>query len=311
MVKVISGQHHVSAMTGDAKKNLRFYTEVLGMRLVKKTVNQDDPSMYHLFYADETGTPGTDLTFFELPFLGQTYRGSNSISRTALRVPDGAIAYWQERFDTFGVTYGEVESVLGRATLSFEDHEGQRLCLVEGGSGTPWKNGPVPTDVGIFGLGFSEWTVRRIEKTARVLTEILGYRYVTTFERDGHDVRVFETGEGGVATEIHLVDRPDLPSERPGRGSVHHVAIRVEDTDDMAKWIEKLDAHGISHSGLIDRYYFQSIYFREPSGILVELATDEPGFATDESVEALGERLALPPFLEPRRADIEAKLKPL
>ncbi|MDE0564084.1 ring-cleaving dioxygenase [Exiguobacterium sp. B2(2022)] len=297
-MKVISGQHHVSAMTGDAKKNLRFYTEVLGMRLVKKTVNQDDPSMYHLFYADETGTPGTDLTFFELPFLGQTYRGSNSISRTALRVPDGALAYWQKRF-------------LGRATLSFEDHEGQRLCLVEGGSGTPWRNGPVSTDVGIFGLGFSEWTVRRIDKTARVLTEILGYRYVTTFERDGHDVRVFETGEGGVATEIHLVDRPDLPSERPGRGSVHHVAIRVEEADDMAKWIEKLDAHGISHSGLIDRYYFQSIYFREPSGILVELATDEPGFATDESVEALGERLALPPFLESRRAEIESKLKKL
>lgn len=310
-MKVISGQHHVSAMTGDAKKNLRFYTEILGMRLVKKTVNQDDPSMYHLFYADEMGTPGTDLTFFELPFLGQTYRGSSSISRTALRVPDGALAYWQERFDAFDVSYGEIESVLGRATLSFEDHEGQRLCLVEGGSGTPWSKGPVPTDLGIFSLGFSEWTVRRIDKTARVLTEVLGYRYVTTFERDGHNVRVFETGEGGVATEIHLVDRPDLPSERPGRGSVHHVAIRVEETDDMTKWIEKLDAHGISHSGLIDRYYFQSIYFREPSGILVELATDEPGFAMDESLETLGERLALPPFLESKRAEIESKLKAL
>ncbi|WP_214883761.1 MULTISPECIES: ring-cleaving dioxygenase [unclassified Exiguobacterium] len=310
-MKVISGQHHVSAMTGDAKKNLRFYTEVLGMRLVKKTVNQDDPSMYHLFYADETGTPGTDLTFFELPFLGQTYRGSNSISRTALRVPEGALTYWQERFDTFDVTYGDVESVQGRPTLAFEDHEGQRLCLVEGGNGTPWEKGPVPTDVGIFGLGFSEWTVRRIEKTARVLTEVLDYRYVTTFDRDGHDVRVFETGAGGVATEIHLVDRPDLASERPGRGSVHHVAIRVEETGDMTKWIEKLDAHGISHSGLIDRYYFQSIYFREPSGILVELATDEPGFATDESVETLGERLALPPFLESRRAEIESRLEKL
>lgn len=310
-MKRISGQHHVSAMTGDAKKNLRFYTEILGMRLVKKTVNQDDPSMYHLFYADETGTPGTDLTFFELPFLGQTYRGSNSISRTALRVPNGALPYWQERFDTFGVTYGEVESVRGRPTLAFEDHEGQRLCLVEGGSGTPWGDGPVPKEVGIFGLGFSEWSVRRIEKTTRVLTELLGYRYVETFEQDGRDVRVFETGEGGVATAIHLVDCPDLPSERPGRGSVHHVAIRVEETDDMRKWIEKLDAYGVSHSGLIDRYYFQSIYFREPSGILVELATDEPGFATDEPLDRLGEKLALPPFLETRRAEIEAKLNPL
>lgn len=310
-MKAILGQHHVSAMTGDASKNLRFYTEVLGMRLVKKTVNQDDPSMYHLFYADESGTPGTDLTFFELPFLGQTYKGSSSISRTALRVPNGALSYWLERFSEFGVLHAPLEDVLGRPTLYFEDEEGQRLCLVEGGSGTPWKNGPVPANVAIFGLGFSEWTVRRIEKTERVLTDVLGYRFASEFKRNGQSVRVFETGDGGVATEIHLVDRPDLPSERPGRGSVHHVAIRVEDDDEMARWVERLDSFGISHSGLIDRYYFKSIYFREPSGILVELATDGPGFATDEPVESLGERLALPPFLELRRAEIEAKLKPL
>jgi glyoxalase family protein len=251
------------------------------------------------------------LTFFELPFLGQTYKGSSSISRTALRVPDGALSYWLERFSEFGVLHDPVEEVLGRPTLYFEDEEGQRLCLVEGGSGTPRKNGPVPADVAVFGLGFSEWTVRRIEKTERVLTDVLGYRFTSEFERNGQSVRVFETGDGGVATEIHLVDRPDLPSERPGRGSVHHIAIRVEDDDEMARWVERLDSFGISHSGLIDRYYFKSIYFREPSGILVELATDGPGFATDEPVETLGERLALPPFLEPRRAEIEAKLKPL
>ncbi|MCT4781995.1 MULTISPECIES: ring-cleaving dioxygenase [Exiguobacterium] len=310
-MKAILGQHHVSAMTGDAKNNLRFYTEVLGMRLVKKTVNQDDPSMYHLFYADETGTPGSDLTFFELPFLGQTYRGSSSISRTALRVPAGALTYWLERFAEFDVLHDPVEEVLGRPTLYFEDGEGQRLCLVEGGSGTPWSNGPVPVDVAIFGLGFSEWTVRRIEKTERVLTDVLGYRFASEFERNEQTVRVFETGDGGVATEIHLVNRPEVPSERPGRGSVHHVAIRVEDDLEMEHWVERLNDFGISHSGLIDRYYFKSIYFREPSGILVELATDGPGFATDESVETLGERLALPPFLEPRRDEIEAKLKPL
>lgn len=310
-MKAILGQHHVSAMTGDAKKNLRFYTEVLGMRLVKKTVNQDDPSMYHLFYADETGTPGSDLTFFELPFLGQTYRGSSSISRTALRVPAGASTYWLKRFAEFDVLHDPVEEVRGRLTLYFEDGEGQLLCLVEGGSGTPWLNGPVPVDVAIFGLGFSEWTVRRIEKTERVLTDVLGYRFASEFERNEQTVRVFETGDGGVATEIHLVDRPDVPSERPGRGSVHHVAIRVEDDLEMEHWVERLNEFGISHSGLINRYYFKSIYFREPSGILVELATDGPGFATDESVETLGERLALPPFLEPRRDEIEAKLKPL
>lgn len=310
-MKAIKGQHHISAMTGDAKKNLRFYTEVLGMRLVKKTVNQDDPSMYHLFYADEMGTPGTDLTFFELPFLGQTYKGASSISRTALRVPEGALPYWLDRFAAFDVLHDEVTDVLGRPTLYFEDEEGQRLCLVEGGLGMPRKNGPVPADVAIFGLGFSEWTVRRPEKTERVLTDVLGYRFASEFEWSGHVVRVFETGDGGVATEIHLVGRPDLPSERPGRGSVHHVAIRVEDDLEMTQWVERLDSFGISHSGLIDRYYFKSIYFREPSGILVELATDGPGFATDEPVETLGERLALPPFLEPRRAEIEAKLKPL
>lgn len=310
-MKVIKGQHHVSAMTGDAKKNMQFYTETLGMRLVKKTVNQDDPSMYHLFYADETGTPGTDLTFFELPFLGQTYKGSGSISRTALRVPDGSLSYWENRFDTFDVHRREVEEVLGRPTLYFEDEEGQRLCLVEGGTGTPWGNGPVPNEVAIFGLGFSEWTVRRPEKTEKVLTELLGYHFSTEFERDGQSVHVFETGDGGVATEIHIIGRPDLPSERPGRGSVHHVALRVEDEDEMKRWIERLDDFGIHHSGLIDRYYFKSLYFREPSGILVELATEGPGFTTDEPVETLGEHLALPPFLEPRRTEIEEKLDPI
>ncbi len=226
-------------------------------------------------------------------------------------MPDGSLSYWLERFTDFGVLHDPVERVLGQSTLYFEDEEGQRLALVEGGSGTPWQNGPVPADVAVFGLGFSEWTVRRIEKTERVLTDVLGYRFASEFERNGQPVRVFETGEGGVATEIHLVDRPDLPSERPGRGSVHHVAIRVEDDDEMTRWVERLDSFGISHSGLINRYYFKSIYFREPSGILVELATDGPGFATDEPVETLGDRLALPPFLEPRRAEIEANLKPL
>lgn len=311
-MKPIKGQHHVSAMTGNAKKNLQFYSEVLGMRLVKKTVNQDDPSMYHLFYADEVGTPGTDLTFFELPFLGRTYKGSGSISRTALRVPKGALPYWVERFEKLKVSHDAVILRDGRPTLYFEDEEGQRLCLVEDEAiGTPWKGGPVPAEAAIFGLGFSEWTVRRPEKTVRFLTEILGYRVKDEIEQDGKTVRIFHTGDEGVSTEIHVIGQPDMPSEKPGRGSVHHVALRVDDEEEMKAWVEKLDASGVSHSGIIDRYYFFSLYFREPSGILVELATDGPGFATDEPVETLGERLALPPFLEPRRSEIEQNLTPL
>ncbi|WP_246941597.1 ring-cleaving dioxygenase [Bacillus pinisoli] len=317
-LKPLKGQHHVSAITADANRNYDFYTKTLGLRLVKKTVNQDDTSVYHLFYADERGNPGTDLTFFEIPRAGHTYYGTNSISSTSLRVPsDQSLHYWKSRFEELSVEHEDISHETGRATLSFTDFEGQRLMLVSDevnvgvGGGRPWKNSPVPAEHSIVGLGPVLLTVSKKEHTAKVLTDILGYRKKRGYSAYGSEVSVFETGEGGTGAELHLLERSDLPMERPGRGSVHHVAFRVEDEEELNKWVKYLKDQRIPNSGFVERYYFKSLYFREPNGILFELATDGPGFEGDEPFEHLGEKLALPPYFEDQRNIIEAKLKPL
>lgn len=318
---MIKGIHHLSAHTASASENYTFYTKVLGMRLVKKTVNQDEPSMYHLFYGDELGNPGTELTFFEIPMLGRTYRGTNSISNTALRVPsDEALAYWVKRFDEQGVFHEGVKERAGHNVLPFEDPEGQRLTLVSDeknqglAAGVAWDKSEVPVEFGITGLGPIRLTVRKAHSTARVLTEILTFKETRSYPSDfpnQPDILVFETGEGGNGAEIHLEERSDLAIERPGKGSVHHLALRVEDEAELQAWVKKINGLGLWNSGFVDRYYFRSLYFRDLNGILFELATDGPGFATDEQADKLGESLALPPFLEERRAEIEAKIKPL
>lgn len=316
----VAGIHHVSAITANADKNHDFFTRILGMRLVKKSVNQDNPSSYHLFYADAVGTPGTDMTYFDIPMAGRTYPGVTSISNTGFRIPSSeALDYWLERFREFNVPYGEKTERFGRETVEFQDFEGSRLMLVvdDGtgiGYGVPWTKASVPEEFAIRGLGPVRLTVRKAPRTAQVLTEILGFSQIGTYEPevDGQqEILVFSTGEGGPGGEIHLEERTDLPLERPGRGSVHHVAFRVKTFEEYAKWNEYLRSNGFQTSGEVDRYYFKAIYFREPNGILFELSTDGPGFATDESGDALGEKVALPPFLEPRRAEIEASLRPL
>ncbi len=318
--KPLKGIHHVSALTANAKNNFEFYTKVLGMRLVKKTVNQDDTSVYHLFYADERGNPGTDLTFFEIPRAGRTYPGTNSITATSLRVKDNeALQYWKERFVQLNVDHDEIQYESHRATLSFRDPEGQRLILVSDESnkgvagGIPWDKSPVPKEKGIIGLGPVHLTVSRPERTIEVLTKIMGFREIASYKRDKDlkIVRVFETGEGGTGAEIHVIEETDLSRERPGRGSVHHVAFRVEDATELEKWQAILEENHLPNSGFVERYYFASLYFREPNGILFELATDGPGFEDDEDFEHLGETLALPPYFESKRKEIEAKLKPL
>ncbi|SFA90822.1 MULTISPECIES: ring-cleaving dioxygenase [unclassified Bacillus (in: firmicutes)] len=313
-VKPLKGIHHVSAITANAKKNYEFYTKVLGLRLVKKTVNQDDTSMYHLFYADEKGNPGTDLTFFEIPHAGNTYRGTNSISTTSLRVKnDEALKFWEQRFQDFNVEYDAIVKENGRATIAFRDFEGQQLKLVSDenntgvSGGNPWDKSPVPVEQGIIGLGPIRLTVSRSEVTAKILTSVLGFSEL----KNEDSVRIFTTGEGGSGAEVFLEEKSDLPRERPGRGSVHHVAFRVEDEEELMKWVNLLNEKGIPNSGFVERYYFKSLYFREPNGILFELATDGPGFEGDEPFETLGERLALPPYFENQRAQIEANLKPL
>ncbi|MEI5909134.1 ring-cleaving dioxygenase [Bacillus spongiae] len=320
-LKSLKGQHHVSAITANAKKNYEFYTQTLGLRLVKKTINQDNTSMYHLFYADERGNPGTELTFFEIPNAGTTYEGNNSISLTTLRVKnDESLQYWEKRLEEFGVTHEGISYHTGRATLRFRDFEGQRLALLSDENnkgvkgGKPWDNSPVPVEHGIVGLGPVTLTVPRGESTAKILTSVLGFEETRTFPStiEGQpDVQVFETGEGGTGGEIHLEERDDLPAEKPGRGSVHHVAFRVEDGNELKKWVDWINENRLPNSGSVERYYFRSLYFREPNGILFELATDGPGFEADESFETLGERLALPPFFEAQREEIEAGLKPL
>jgi glyoxalase family protein len=315
----LGGLHHVTAVTTRARENVEFYTEVLGLRLVKKTVNQDDVSAYHLFYGDELGRPGTEVTFFDWPHLrvAPNHSGAGEISATELRVPGReALEFWAGRLDEFGVEHGGVEGRDGQSFLAFTDREGQRLRLMDdtGASvpgGTPWDESQVPQEVGIRGLGAVELTVRDLGPTALVLTEVLGFRQTSESARDGSRDVVFEAGPGGPGTEVRVVEEPGAPPARLGRGGVHHVAFRTPDDEEHAEWRERIRAAGLGVTPQIDRYYFRSIYFREPGGVLFEIATDGPGFTSDEDAAHLGERLSLPPFLEERREEIEARLEPI
>lgn len=313
----LTGIHHLTAISASIRENLRFYTGLLGMRLVKRSVNQDDVSAYHLFYADAKGSPGTDLTFFDWP-VPREFRGTKSITRTMLRVGGlDALQYWQARLAEAGASRGGLEERDGRLTLDFEDGEGQRLSLVDdGGAGDahPWDRSPVPAEFQIRGLGPIVMSVPNQTLTDAVLRQVMNLRPDRTYphpENPNHPVHVYAMGPGGPAAELHLAVQPDLPPARQGAGGVHHVAFRTPTFEEHDAWVERLASLGIRNSGLVDRFYFRSLYFREPNGILFEIASDGPGFATDEDEAALGERVALPPFLEPRRAEILAGLKPL
>ena len=312
----LTGIHHLTAVTANARGNHAFYTGALGMRLVKKTVNQDDVSAYHLFYADGLASPGTDLTFFDWP-VGRERRGTHSVVRTSLRVAgEASLRWWRQRLAGVGVTDSEILERDGRLTLDFEDPEGQRLSLVDdGGTGPahPWEKSPVTAEYQIRGLGPITMSVPDLGPTDLVLTRVMEMRPVreyTLADAPGRKVHVYEMGPGGPAAELHVAVEPNLPAAQAGAGGVHHVAFRTPDADYDA-WAQRLRQLRVPSSGPVDRYYFRSLYFREPNGVLFEIASDGPGFAADEPLESLGERLALPPFLEPRRAEIEAGLKPL
>jgi glyoxalase family protein len=308
----IPWHHHISMITKDAKYNNHFYREVLGLRRVKKTVNQDDPSMYHLFYGDKTGSAGTELSFFEIPYVGRTHRGTNAITRIGLLVPtEESLAYWKERFTEHGVQHSEITTYANRAAIQFEDAEGLRMVLlVSNGEKVEhwetWEKSKVPVEHQIQGMGVVEITVRKPEKLARTLTEIFGYTEVSRTK----DQAIFQSVKGEVFGEI-LVRFEEGSAERPGRGSIHHLAIRVKDEAELAYWDEQVRARGFQSSGIIDRFYFKSLYFRESNGILFEIATDGPGFTIDGDIETLGEALDLPPFLEDRRDEIEKNLQPI
>ncbi len=311
----LTGIHHVTAVSADPGENWRFYTRDLGMRLVKKTVNQDDVSAYHLYYGDRIGSPGTALTFFDWN-VPREQRGNNSVERTFLRVSgEQALEAWVARLNSLGIGNGGIISRDGRAAVEFEDNEGQRLGLVDdGGAGdepVPWEASPVPGSEQIRGLGPVILSVPDPTPTDRVLTGLLGLERVREYDLDGAGTTVYQAGDGGAHAEVHLAHRPGLAGARGGAGGVHHVALRVPDQAAYDAWTERLAEARVPTSGPVDRYYFRSLYFREPNGILFELATDEPGFTVDEDASTLGEKLVLPPFLESRRAEIVAGLKPI
>ena len=312
----LTGLHHLTAITAKARDNLRFYTGTLGLRLVKKTVNQDDTSAYHLFYADGQASPGSDITFFDWPARPEV-RGTGSIVRTAFRVSgEGTLEWWHDRLSRSGVAVGPPQDRGGRASLAFEDPEGQRLLLVDdGGAGEahPWAGSSVEPDRQIRGLGPVTLSVPRLDATARLLVDGLNMRKTAeyAYQEARATVHVFAMGAGGPAAELHVAIEPEADRAEQGAGGAHHVAFRTPDNGQLRAWTERLRDFGVRTSGEVERYYFRSLYFREPGGTLFEIATDTPGFAVDEPADRLGESLSLPPFLEPRRAAIEAKLKPI
>ena len=322
----LGGLHHITAVTGDAAGNVAFYTRVLGMRLVKKTVNQDDVSAYHLFYGDEIGHAGTELTFFDWPDAGPARSGAGTVVASMFRVPDrAALDWWLARFDELNVAHEGIQERAGRAVLPFSDPEGQRLELVAPSTdeaqpvagGTPWAKSPIPSEHQIRGLHGVRLLSARPGATLQVIAGPMGFRETGQYtlpptEGSGERlVRMYQVGDGGPGTEIHLEERDALRMGRVGIGGVHHVAFRTPTNETHAAWREQLAEAGLQVTPVIDRFYFHSIYFREPGGVLFEIATDGPGFATDEDERYLGEKLALPPFLEPYRQQIEAGLRPL
>ncbi len=307
--------HHVTAVTGDVGVNVRFYVQTLGLRLVKKTVNQDDTGAYHLFYADTVGTAGTEVTFFDWPHVPQRSHGPGTIRRTLLRIPDSraTVSWWQQHLTDAGVETEREEYPGGRDAILFSDPEGQQLALVADsfrGESKPWDGGVVPAEHAIRGLLGAEIHSASATNSVLFLEEYLGIP-------ESHDLpqsetrRIFRTESDVSVAELHVVSGGNGAFGQVGIGGVHHIALRVEDEAEQREWLDYLTRRGVPNSGLVDRHYFQSLYFREPGGILFEVATAGPGFLGDEDVEHLGERLSLPPFLESRREEIEAGLKPL
>jgi len=303
----LTGLHHITAISSDAKRNLQFYTSVLGLRFVKKSVNQDDTGTYHLYYGNYTGAPGTALTFFPWSGLPRGRPGKGQSYATAFSVPSGSIAFWKERFARLNVKTYPTEARFGDEVLPFEDHDGLRLEIVstaEADSREPAPANEVPAQHAIRGFHSSTLAVTDAAPTASVLTEQMGYRLMA---KDGFRTR-YTVADGGPGTYVDLLTDPAIPRGLNGAGTIHHVAFRTPDDQSQVDARRVLLERSLQVSPVIDRAYFKSIYYREPNGVLFEIATDQPGFAIDEPVETLGTKLSLPPHLEPYRAEIESGL---
>jgi len=305
------GLHHVTAIAGNPLRNLDFYTRTLGLRLVKRTVNFDDPGTYHLYYGDETGSPGTVLTFFPWEHAVKGRVGSGETEQTAFRVPARSLGYWTHRFIDKGVAHEALEKRFGESVLPFSDPDGTSLALV----GAPdaenepgWSNGEIPAESAVRGFHGVTLLLDNGAKTGAILTDVLGLKEAG---REGANIRYHAAGSApGAVIDIH--EAKGLGRGRQGRGSIHHIAFRAADDAEQAAMAKKLVAqHGMHPTDQRDRNYFRSIYFREPGHVLFEIATDIPGFAIDEPVASLGRALKLPPFLEQHRGEIEKALPAL
>ncbi|CAM3680698.1 ring-cleaving dioxygenase [Erysipelothrix urinaevulpis] len=313
-MKQLRGIHHITAITSDAKRIYDFYTNVLGIRLVKKNVNQDDINTYHLFFADDKGSPGTDMTFFDFKNIPQHVQGTNDISRSTFRVKDDeSLNYWLKRFDHYDVKHSDIKHLFNKKFILFEDFDQQQYALVSDENnhgvapGEPWYKGPVPNEFAIIGLGPVFLTVQSLSLMDTALTSLL---HMTKISQED-DFHLYEMHTGGNGAEVIVEEKTDAPQAQQGYGGVHHVAFRVNDLEELYWWQDHFDTKNLRNSGYVDRFYFKSLYIRLYPNILFELATDGPGFIDDqESYEILGETLTLPPHLRHHQQHVEDTLKP-
>ncbi|QOS89005.1 MULTISPECIES: ring-cleaving dioxygenase [Bacillales] len=310
----LKGIHHVTAITSSAEKNYEFFTNILGMRLVKKTVNQDDIQTYHLFFADDVGGPGTDMTFFDFPGIPKGVHGTNEISKTSFRVPnDDALEYWVKRFDRLEVSNKGIQEQFGKKIISFVDFDDQQYQLISDennkgvAAGIPWQKGPIPLEYAITGLGPIFIRIANFDYFKEMMEKVLLFKEI---DKEG-SFHLFEVGEGGNGAQVIVEHNSILPQARQGFGTVHHTAFRVEDRSVLEEWIKRMESFQFHTSGYVDRHFFESLYVRVAPQILFEFATDGPGFMGDEPYETLGEKLSLPPFLEPKRDQIEKLVRPI
>lgn len=307
MENSVMGLHHITAIAGNAKQNFEFYTKVLGLRMVKKTVNFDDPGTYHFYFGDEVGTPGSILTFFPWEGIGKGYTGTGMATNIGYSVPKDSLEFWADRFKQFNVKHEETAERFGEQILPFEDPDGLKIDLIVAAkedSRKPWETPEVNAQVATKGFHSITLTLKNIKPTATILTDIFGYKLLN---QEGNRYR-FITDAIENASVVDLIEAPNVPAGKGAAGTNHHVAFRVKDDTILMEYREKVAKKGLSITPKIDRDYFFSLYFREPGGVLFELATDNPGFAKDEPVDQLGSSLKLPKQYESSRAEIEKVL---
>ncbi len=312
-MKSILGIHHITAIASDPQENVDFYTGVLGLRLVKVTVNFDDPEAYHLYYGDGHGRPGTILTFFAWPGARRGRQGNGQVTAASFAVPQGSLAFWRERLEQNTIASELLPERFEQRVLSFHDVDGMRLELVETPDSEPshfWEGGDIPAQFAVHGFYGATLSETGYERTAALLTDTMGFRLLGN-EQNRFRYEAVHAHPGGAGRVIDVICAPTAQEGRVAVGTIHHIAFRTPDDVQQEEWLAEVGRLGYNVSPVMDRVYFHSIYYREPGGVLFEIATDSPGFAVDEPVEKLGEALKLPPWLEGLRPQIETALPPL